>query len=128
VSIKYGLQICFSTNLSQLKLSSVDIVTITVGVWLQTGYGLVNGCIDHVNTRFVITSSYSAIAISTLYTSLQHSLSLFPACCVLTSRSMATASNSGDYSASRAQVLVTAARAEHLSISSYDHYQISTQV
>jgi hypothetical protein len=35
----------------------------------------------------------------------QHPLSLFPACCVFTRRSLATASKSGDSSASRAQVL-----------------------
>jgi hypothetical protein len=43
--------------------------------------------------------------ISTLYKSPQHLLSNFPACCVFTSRSLVTASNSGDSSASRAQVL-----------------------
>jgi hypothetical protein len=45
------------------------------------------------------------LQISTLYKSSQHSLSLFPACCVFISRSLATASNSGDFSASRAHVL-----------------------
>jgi hypothetical protein len=43
--------------------------------------------------------------ISTLYKSPQHPLSLFAACCVFISRSLATVSNSGDSSASRAQVL-----------------------
>jgi hypothetical protein len=43
--------------------------------------------------------------ISTIHKSPQHSLSHFPACCVFTSRSLATAANSGDPSASRAQVL-----------------------
>jgi hypothetical protein len=42
--------------------------------------------------------------ISTLYKSPQHLLSLFPACCVI-SRFLLTASNSGDSSTSRAQVL-----------------------
>jgi hypothetical protein len=41
---------------------------------------------------------------STLYKS-QDPLRLSPACCVFISRSLATASNSGDSSASRAQVL-----------------------
>jgi hypothetical protein len=40
-----------------------------------------------------------------IHKSTQHPLSPFPACCVFTSRSLATASNSGDCSASRAQVL-----------------------
>jgi hypothetical protein len=39
----------------------------------------------------------------------------FPACCVFNSRSLATDTKSGDSSASRAQVLVTAASAELLS-------------
>jgi hypothetical protein len=43
--------------------------------------------------------------IYTLYKSPQHPLSHFPACCVFISRSMVTASNSGDSSASCAQVL-----------------------
>jgi hypothetical protein len=42
--------------------------------------------------------------IPTIHKSPQHTLSSFPACCVFTSRSQATASNSGDSSASRAQV------------------------
>jgi hypothetical protein len=42
--------------------------------------------------------------ISTLYKSPQHPLSLFPACYVFISYFLATASNSGDSSASRAQV------------------------
>jgi hypothetical protein len=45
--------------------------------------------------------------ISTLYKSPQLPLSLFPACSVFNSRSLATANNSGDSSASRAQVLLS---------------------
>jgi hypothetical protein len=43
--------------------------------------------------------------ISTFYKSPQHPLSLFPARCVFKSRSLPTASNVGDSSASRAQIL-----------------------
>jgi hypothetical protein len=43
--------------------------------------------------------------ISTIYKSPQHPLRLFAACCVLTSHSLAKASNSGDSSASRAEVV-----------------------
>jgi hypothetical protein len=39
------------------------------------------------------------------YKSPQHPLSLFPVCYIFTSRSLATASNGGDSSASRPQVL-----------------------
>jgi hypothetical protein len=42
--------------------------------------------------------------IYTLYKLLEHQLSLFPACCVAVSPSLATTSNNGDSSASRAQV------------------------
>jgi hypothetical protein len=49
-----------------------------------------------------VTTALSLI--STLYKSTQHPLSLFPSCCVFISRFLATTSNSGDSSASRAQV------------------------
>jgi NADH:ubiquinone oxidoreductase subunit K len=44
--------------------------------------------------------------ISTLYSSLQHPLILFSACCVFNSRSLAMVANSRDSSSSRAQVLL----------------------
>jgi hypothetical protein len=43
--------------------------------------------------------------ISIIHKSPQHPLSLFPACCIFTSRSLATASNSVESSVSRAQIL-----------------------
>jgi hypothetical protein len=73
-------------------------------VWLYAGFWLVNGFIDNLYTRLVSTSTYSATAnlhnsqIATTFTK------PFPACCVI-SRSLATASNSVDSSASRAQAL-----------------------
>jgi hypothetical protein len=66
------------------------------------------GCLDLMTTcitRLGTTSNYSATA------NLRNSqfnippAKLFPACCVFTSRSLATASNSGDSSASRSQAL-----------------------
>jgi hypothetical protein len=66
------------------------------GVWIC-------GFIDHLYTRLGATSDYSATAsISQMTTELAK---LFPACCAFISRSLATASNSGYSSASRAQVL-----------------------
>jgi hypothetical protein len=59
-------------------------------VWLQTGYGLVNGFIDHLYTRLGITASS---LISTFHKSPQHPLIRSPVCCVFNSRSVATASN-----------------------------------
>jgi hypothetical protein len=51
--------------------------------------------------------------ISTIHKSSQHPLSIFPACCIFTSRSLATASNSGDFfSFTRWGPLFTASRAE----------------
>jgi hypothetical protein len=66
-------------------------------------FRLVNEFIDHLYTRLVTTSNYSATA--------NHNSQITPApakpfsaCCVFTSSSLATASNSGDSSASCAQV------------------------
>jgi hypothetical protein len=66
-------------------------------------------------TPFGTTSNYSAIA--NLYKSqiTTEPAKPFPARCVFISRSLATASNNGDSSATRAQLLfVTAAHAEFL--------------
>jgi hypothetical protein len=46
------------------------------------------------------------LLISIIHRLPQHPLSLFPACCAFNSRSLATASNSGDSSASRAHVVI----------------------
>jgi hypothetical protein len=65
----------------------------------------VNGFVYHLYTRLGTTTSYRANAnlhnsqITTAHTK------PFPACCVVTSRSLATAYNSADSSASRAQIL-----------------------
>jgi hypothetical protein len=62
--------------------------------WLQTCV------IDHLCTHLGTTSNYSSIEnlhISQITTAPVRS---FPACCVVTSRSLAKASNSGDSSAS----------------------------
>jgi hypothetical protein len=61
-----------------------------------------------LSTTYTHDSELQAITapplLSTIYKSPQHLLSLFPGCCVFISRSLATASNNGDSSASRAQV------------------------
>jgi hypothetical protein len=68
---------------------------------------LENAFIDHLYTQLVTTSNYNATS------NLQNSqittapAKPFPACCVFTSRSLATASKIGDSSASRAQVLTS---------------------
>jgi hypothetical protein len=61
-------------------------------------YGFVKGFTDHVYTPLRTTITASPL-ISTLYKSPQHPPSLFPACCVFITRSLAMASNSGDSSA-----------------------------
>jgi hypothetical protein len=61
--------------------------------------------IDHLYTPLG-TSKTAPPLISTLHNLPKDSLSLFPAFCVLTSRSLATASNSGGSSPSRTQILV----------------------
>jgi hypothetical protein len=55
------------------------------------------------NSELQVITALSLI--STIHRSPQHSLSLSLACCVLTNRSLAMASNSGDSSASCSQVL-----------------------
>jgi hypothetical protein len=68
---------------------------------------MVNGFIDHLYTPLGTKSIYNAIAnLRTLQIATAPAKS-FPACYVLTSRSLATASNSGDSSASRAQVILS---------------------
>jgi hypothetical protein len=68
------------------------------------GFGLVSGFIDHSYTPLRTTSNYSAIAnLQTLQIATAPAKH-FQACCVFTNRSLSTASNSEDSSASLAQV------------------------
>jgi hypothetical protein len=69
------------------------------------GLDFVNGFIDHLYTPLGTTSNYSATA--NLHNSQITTAPAKPflSCCVFISRSLTTASNSGDSSASRAQVL-----------------------
>jgi hypothetical protein len=65
----------------------------------------VTGYIDHLYTPLITTSNHSTTAnLQTLEFTIAPAKP-FPACCVLTSRSLAKASNSGEYSASRSKVL-----------------------
>jgi hypothetical protein len=64
----------------------------------------VNGFIDHLYTPFGTSSNYSATANLHNPQITTASANPFPACCVVIIRSLATASNSRDSSASRAQV------------------------
>jgi hypothetical protein len=75
---------------------------LCVCVWdYRREFELSNGFIDHLYTRLGTTNHYSAT--SNLQNS-QHPLSHFPVFSVF-SRFLTTVSNSGDFSASRAQVL-----------------------
>jgi hypothetical protein len=65
----------------------------------------VNGFLDHLYTRLVSTSNYSATANLHNLQITTAAVKPFPPCCVFNSRSLATASNSEDFSASRAQIL-----------------------
>jgi hypothetical protein len=65
----------------------------------------VNGFIEHLTSRLGTASNYKAIAYLHTLQSTTATSKPFPVCCVLTSLSLATASNSGDFSASRSQFL-----------------------
>jgi hypothetical protein len=70
-----------------------------------TGFGLGNEFIDHLYTPLGTTSTYSVTANVHNSRITTASTKPFPACCGITNCSLATASNSGDSSASHAQVL-----------------------
>jgi hypothetical protein len=83
----------------------VVINTVTFFRGCRWGFGLDIGFIDHLCTRLVSTSNYSITAKfhnSQIVTAPDEP---FQAACVFTSRSLATASNSVDSSASRPSVL-----------------------
>jgi hypothetical protein len=74
--------------------------------WLQTRFGLVIRFTDHLlQSRLGTASDYSATADLHNSQITTAPATSFPACCVLTSRSLATAFNSGNFSASHAQVV-----------------------
>jgi hypothetical protein len=84
---------------SNILLDIVTIWRVTVdGVWIGEW-------IDYLYTRLGTTSCYSGTASLHSIHITTVSAKYFPACCVFTSRPLATASNSGDSSVSRAQVL-----------------------
>jgi hypothetical protein len=70
----------------------------------RRGFELDIGFNDHFYSRLGTTSNYSAI-VNIHNSQINTSAMSFPACCFFTSRSLETASNSGDSSISRAQVL-----------------------
>jgi hypothetical protein len=74
----------------------------------------VNGFIDYLYTPPGITSNYSSVANLRTLQITTAPAKPFPASCIFNDRSLATASNSEDFSASRCQVLYifTASRAE----------------
>jgi hypothetical protein len=66
----------------------------------RRNFGLDIGFIDHLYTQLAATNNYNAIVnLHTLQITTAHAKS-FPACCVFTSRSLVTASNSEESSAS----------------------------
>jgi hypothetical protein len=67
----------------------------------------VNGFIDHLYTQLGTTLNYSATANLNDSQITTAPAKAFPACCIFTSRSLTTASSSGDSSVLRAQVLLS---------------------
>jgi hypothetical protein len=84
-----------------IKLHCHVFVCVTIdGVWIGE-LDLLTSCTH--NSKPQVITAFSLIY--TIYKSPQHPLSLFPARCVFNSRSLATASISGYFSASHDQVL-----------------------
>jgi hypothetical protein len=91
-----------------------DIVTCICDY--RRAFGLEIGFIDHFTTRLVTTSNYSSSAdLHTLQITIAYAKS-FPACCVFTSRSLVTASNSGDSSAFAFTSLIAGSELQSLSL------------
>jgi hypothetical protein len=89
--------ILFENVISRLFLEEcVTVDGIGIGYWIYWHI-----CMHHSELQAITVVSL----ISTLYKSPQHLLSLFPACCVFKSSSLATASNNGDASASSTHVV-----------------------
>jgi hypothetical protein len=66
----------------------------------RRGFGLDIGCIDHFNTKLVITLNYNAIADLRTSQTTPARANSFPACSVFTSSYLVTATNNGYSSAS----------------------------
>jgi hypothetical protein len=82
----------------------------------RRGFGLQIGFTDHFTTRLVTTSNYSSIAdLYAFQITIAYSKS-FPVCCVFTSRSLVTASNSGNSSAFAVTSLLACSQLHRLSI------------
>jgi hypothetical protein len=94
-----------SNNFQWLPQAELWKILSRVSMWLQTGFWFDIRFTDHLHRRLVSTSNYSPTA--NLHSS--HTITApaksFPACCVFTSRSLATVSNSWDSPASHSQVL-----------------------
>jgi hypothetical protein len=88
--------IVYGEDKNSLRLSSL---------WLSTGFGMVTRFVDHFTTRLGTINNYGAIAnLNNLQITAANTKSS-PACCAFTSRSLATASSSGDSSTSRSHAI-----------------------
>jgi hypothetical protein len=108
--------------------SMLKYIVTNLGCVTVDGFGLVSGFIDHLYIQIRTTSNYSAIPnLHTLQTTTTTAKS-FPALCVFTSRSLETASISGDSSASRAQVLPSEPPVQNSTLNYQQNYSaISSQ-
>jgi hypothetical protein len=102
----YGTRRFITTSTRPRSYSESDVhpVTICLCVYrrgMDSWMDLLTTYTHHLELQVITPLSI----ISMLYISPQHLLGLFTACCVFISRSLATASNSRDSSASRVQVL-----------------------
>jgi hypothetical protein len=92
------------TPIGRPRYRSENNIVTCRSVWLYMGYGLDIGFVDHLYTPLGSTGNYSAVANLNNLRITTAPARPFPACYVLTSHSLATASNSGYSSASRPQL------------------------
>jgi hypothetical protein len=91
-------------NKEVFKICNFRLYIVRIYMCDSALFGFVNGFIGHLHNMKIQPITARPL-MSTIHRSPQHMLSIFPAYSVFNSRSLATGSNGGDSSASRAHVV-----------------------